>query len=121
MKEQPIERTSLFPKEEIIHTNIEHIEILEILSNDNIVIDDKAGIENISSFLMKLNSDNIDNANEDDISNKPIYHIYINNIGRHANPTIAVYKNSITYNGKEQGMTSEESLSLIQLIDKIRK
>lgn len=60
MKEQPVERTSLFPKEEFIHMNIERIEILEILSNDSIVIDDKARVKNISSFLMKLNSDNID-------------------------------------------------------------
>jgi hypothetical protein len=119
MKEQPI--GTLFPEKEIIHTNIESIDILHIHSNDNIVIDDKEGIEKISSFFIKLNSDKIDNVDDNIDNDKPIYHIYIVNIGRHANNTIAVYKDSITYNGKKQDMTSEELSSLIQLIDEIRK
>ena len=121
MKEQPDERSFLFPEAEIIQSNIERVDILHIKSNDNIVIDDKDGIENISAFLRKFNSDKIVDANDNLDSNKPIYHIYIINIGRHANNTIAVYKDYITYNGKKQDMTSEELSSLIQLIDEIRK
>jgi len=115
----PEERT-LFPEEEIIHTNIEQIQVLNITSNDNKVIDEMDNIEMFSSYLRGINSDKIDiDENADD--EQPVYHIYIVNTGRHSNPPISVYKDSIVYQGKKRYMTSEESSSLFQLIDEIRK
>ena len=115
----PNEKAVLFAEEEIKHTNIASIEILNH-TNENIVIDDVAVIEQISSFLIKLNSENIDI--EEDRRDNPLYYIYITNIGLHANTAIGVYKDSIVYKGKKQFMSSEESSFIIQLLDdKIRK
>ncbi|MEK3953775.1 hypothetical protein [Psychrobacillus sp. FSL K6-1464] len=118
-QEHPEERT-LFPEVEIIHTNIEQIQVLNITSNDNKVIDELKNIEIFSSYFRGINSNKINNdVNADD--EKPVYHIYIVNTGRHSNPPISVYKDSIVYQGKKRYMTSEESSSLFQLIDETRK
>jgi hypothetical protein len=118
--QETTEEGNLFPEGEIIHTNIEQIQVLNITSNANKVIAEMNNIEMFSSFLREINSDKIDNdANADE--ELPVYHIYIVNTGRYSNPPISVYKDSIVYRGKKRYMTSEESSSLLQLIDEIRK
>lgn len=115
-----IEEKTLFPKEEIIHTNIEQIQILIISSNDNKVIDEMDNIEMLSSYLREINTDKIHNDVSGD-DEQPVYHIYIVNIGRHANPTISVYKDSIVYQGKKLNMGPKEASSLFQLIEEIHE
>lgn len=116
-QERPEERT-LFLEKEIIHTNIEQIQILNITSNDNKVIDEMDNIKMFSSYMRGINTDDIYKdvkANDE----QPVYHIYIVNNGRHSNPPISVYKDSIIYQGKKRYMRTEESSSLFQLIEEI--
>ena len=115
---QPYERRYLFP---IKHTNIERIDILRIDSNDNIEIIDKENIKSISSYFKKLNSKNIYDLNSNIDNAEPLYHINVTNIGRHANTTITVFQHSITYNGKQVEIASEEFTTLNKLIEHIRK
>lgn len=76
-------------------------------------------IKIFSSNLRGINSDDIHNdVNADD--EQPVYHIYIVNTGRHSNPPISVYKDSIVYQGKKRYLRTEESSSLFQLIEEIR-
>ena len=112
--------TSLFPEEEIILSNIEQIEILDVHSSESIIIVDKSDINKISSFLLKLNSHNV-NVSDTNYDIDPVFHIYIVNVGRHANTAIAVYQDSIAYRGNMQYMTSEQSSSLFQLLEEICK
>lgn len=109
---------SLFPREEIVHSKIEQIQVLNIKSNATKVIDNKDSIKAFSSRLRDLNSDQFDiDLNEEE----PIYLIYIINNGRNSNPAIAVSKDSIVYRGKQRSMTFEESSSFLKFIAEIHK
>ncbi|WP_342505788.1 hypothetical protein [Sporosarcina sp. FSL K6-2383] len=104
----------LFTEEDINPNNIAHIEILDILTNENVVIDDTVGIEKISSFLIKLKSNK---TSADEVIDKPLYYIYIINNGKHANNPIGVSKDSIMYKGNKKKMSTEESSFIIQFLD----
>lgn len=109
------EKNFLFKEAEIERTNIEQIEILDIHSNNTIMIEEEEGIEKISAFLIKLNSETTEllDVNMDE----PIYYMYITNSGLNTNPTITLYKESIVYNGRNLDLTYEESSALTQLLE----
>ena len=114
------ERVFLFREDEIIHTNIARLEIIDFrVEHDVIVLENLNEIENISSFLRKVNSDNTHDMVER--NDQPIYHINIANIGRNGNPLIAVYEDTILYKAKEIDLTTEELSTLNQLVNEIRK
>jgi len=110
---ESIER--LFSDEEITYKNIESIELIEYETNNQTVTDDKDFIKEFSSALKDLKSDNI--TTSIDIGEKPLYVIYIRNVGYYPGGGIGIYSNQIEYKGKTQTMTSEESSTLISLIE----
>lgn len=120
IKDDSMERVFLFREDEIIHTNIARLEIIDFrVDHDVIVLENLDEIENISSFLMKVNSDTIHDMVKR--NEQPIYHINIANVGRNGNPTIAVYKDAILYKGKENYITTKELAVLNHLVNKIHK
>ena len=110
-----VSKEQLFSEEEIAYKNIEGIEVIEYKTNNQTVTDEKDFIKQISSVLETFKSDNITTSS--DISEKPLYVIYIRNVGYHPGGGIGIYKHHIEYKGRTQTMTSEESSRLIKLIE----
>ncbi|MCG3088746.1 hypothetical protein [Sporosarcina cyprini] len=110
---ESIER--LFSEEDITYKNIESIELLEYETNNQTLTVDKDFIKEFSSALENLKSDNITTSN--DISEKPLYVIYISNVGYYPGGGIGIYSHHIEYKGKTQTITLEESSTLIKLIE----
>ena len=106
----------LFSEEEIICKNIESIEVIEYKTNNQIVNDDENFIEQMSSVLKNLKSDNIMTITA--TSEEPLYVIYIKNIGYYPGGGIGIYEHHIEYKGRTQTTSSEESSSLIKLLKK---
>lgn len=117
MKFHPIESAFLIPKEELIHTNIENIEITNRRTNDRTVIEDMVGIEKIASYLLELNTESTDSFDYSDITYEPIYEIYITNNGKYTNAAIIVFENSMVYRGKLISITSKDLLLITRLLD----
>ncbi|MBB4823378.1 hypothetical protein HNO89_000598 [Sporosarcina luteola] len=105
----------LFSEEEITYKNIKSIELNEYETNNQTVTDDKNFIKEFSSALENLKSDNI--TTSIDIGEKPLYVIYIRNVGYYPGGGIGIYSHRIEYKGMTQTMTSEESSTLIKLIE----
>lgn len=108
-------KEQLFSKEEISYKNIESIEVIEYKTNNQTESDEKDFIKQISSALENLKSDNITTSS--DISEKPLYVIYLRNVEYHPGGGIGIYKHHIGYKGRTQTMTSEESSRLVKLIE----
>lgn len=104
----------LFSEEEITYKNIESVGLFEYETNNQTVTDDKEFIKEFSSALENLKSDNI--TTSIDIGDKPIYIIYISNVGYYPGGGIGIYSHHIEYKGKIQTITFEESSTLIKLI-----
>ncbi|GKV57557.1 hypothetical protein NCCP2222_35040 [Sporosarcina sp. NCCP-2222] len=105
----------LFSEEDITYKNIESVELFEYETNNQMVTDDKDFIKEFSSALENLKSDNI--TPSIDIGEKPLYVIYISNVGYYPAGGIGIYSHHIEYKGKAQTMTFKESTTLIKLIE----
>ncbi len=115
IKVKPVENTFLIPKEELIYTDIASIEIINIDTNDSIVIDDMLEIDKIASFLTELNTENADTyENNPDAA---LYFIYISKIGYYPAGPIAIFEDSLVYKDKQIYISSEKLAEITRFLN----
>ena len=106
----------LFSEEEITYKNSESIELIEYKTNKQKVTDEKDFIKQLSSVLENLKSNNITTTSVD-IDEEPLYIMHIKNVGYYPSGGIIIFNHQVKYEGRTQTLTSEESSTLIKLIE----
>ncbi|MDN4607228.1 hypothetical protein [Sporosarcina highlanderae] len=108
------ERKTIFSQIDMDSKNISTVEVYDIHANESAWLSD-TDIEQITSILLKLDTvDVITIINNE----KPLYLIYISNIGYSPGPPIAVFKHRLEYQGESIQLSYEESLMIVKLLEK---
>lgn len=102
------------PIELLDPTNLERVEILDIDSNESIILTQKSDFEELISFLNVLNTEG--SFGTYDSEDKVSHLLYISEIGHYPPGPISIAKNAIINGDKMMNLSSEISTQLHSIL-----